>query len=168
MNQQNAIIDHSALKANQYSIIFLALSAFVLDLPVIALSTAAVMILGTLIGKPGFIPIYTLALKPLGLLKPDPIEDNAAPHRFAQGFGGVVLLGASLLALAGAQLAGWALVWLVIFLAALNAFAGFCVGCFIYYRLSRLRLPGFTQNPPQGSRAGFKPVKRPAEEAVNV
>jgi len=168
MSQRRAFIDHNALKANQYAIIALSLLAFVLDLPAMALITAAAMLLGTLFGKPGFLPVYTLVLKPLGLLKPDPIEDNAAPHRFAQGFGGAVLLGASLLALTGSSIAGWSLAWLVIFLAALNAFAGFCVGCFIYYRLSRLRLPGFTQSPPEGSRPGFRPAKSQEREAVNA
>lgn len=168
MSQQRAVIDHNALKANQVTIIALSLLAFVLDLPAIALITAALMLLGTLLGKPGFLPVYSLALKPLGLMRPDPVEDNAAPHRFAQGFGGVVLLGASVLALSGSSIAGWSLAWLVIFLAALNAFAGFCVGCFIYYRLSRLRLPGFTQSPPEGSRPGFKPAKGQKQEAVNA
>jgi hypothetical protein len=168
MNAGKALIDHNALKANQYVIIALSLLAFVLDLPLVSLFTATVMLIGTFIGKPGFLPVYTLALRPLGLIKPDPIVDNAAPHRFAQGFGAAVLLTGSLLVLYGPQPLGWAFAWLVIFLAALNAFGGFCAGCFVYYQLARLRLPGFSQNLPEGSRAGFKPAKRMEKEPVDA
>lgn len=168
MEQASALIDHNAIKANQYIIIALALASFILGLPHIALLTAAILGLGTIRGRPGFLFVYNLALKPLGLMKPDPVEDNAAPHRFAQGFGAIVLLSAALLAIAGAQFVGWSLLWLVIFLAALNAFAGYCAGCFLYYQLARLSLPGFTASPPGGSRAGFKPAKRPAEESLDA
>ena len=45
-----------------------------------------------------------------------------------------------------------ALAWLVIGLAALNLFVGFCAGCFVYYRLNRLGVPGFTQSPIERKR----------------
>ena len=71
------------------------------------------------------------------------IEDNPEPHRFAQGFGGSVLLLALLSLLMGQAVLGWALAWLVAGLAALNLFLGFCAGCFVYYQLNRLGVPGF-------------------------
>jgi hypothetical protein len=52
---------------------------------------------------------------------------------------------------------GWSLVWLVIALAALNLFAGFCVGCAVYYWLARLNVPGFAQHPPAGTLPGMRP-----------
>ncbi|MBK9050618.1 MAG: DUF4395 family protein [Chloroflexi bacterium] len=73
--------------------------------------------------------------------------DNPEPHRFAQGFGGVVVMAAAAAFLAQLATVGWALVWLVIILAALNLFLGFCAGCFLYYQLHRLGVPGFTARP---------------------
>jgi hypothetical protein len=37
--------------------------------------------------------------------------------------------------------------WIVVALAALNLFAGICVGCIIYYQLHRFGIPGFTHAP---------------------
>ena len=42
-------------------------------------------------------------------------------------------------------------------LAALNLFAGFCVGCAVYYWLQKLGLPGFTRQPPAGIVPGMRP-----------
>ena len=75
------------------------------------------------------------------------ITDNLDPHRFAQGFGGVVVALAVIALLAGQSVVGWALVGLVIVLAALNLFMGFCAGCFVYYQLNRLGVPGFARSP---------------------
>jgi hypothetical protein len=91
--------------------------------------------------------IYRSILKPAGLVKPDVIEDNPEPHRFAQGFGGTVLAAGVIALFLGQSLLGWALVWLVIALAALNLFLGFCAGCFVYYQLNRLGVPGFRYSP---------------------
>jgi hypothetical protein len=49
------------------------------------------------------------------------------------------------------------LVWIVIALASLNAFGGFCVGCAVYYWLARFNLPGFGKQPPAGTFPGAKP-----------
>ena len=73
--------------------------------------------------------------------------DNPEPHRFAQGFGGVVLLAAIAALATGAMALGWALVGVVVVLAALNLFLGFCAGCFVYYQLNKLGVPGFTHSP---------------------
>src|SRR5208283_2888606 len=150
-------VDHTALKTNQITIILLSLLAFMLNLPWIAFGTGIVMALGTIFAKPGFFPVYAGILRPLGWAKPDIIKDNPEPHRFAQGFGTVVLLGGSAALFSGLPVLGWSLVWLVIVLASLNAFAGFCAGCFVYYQLARLRLPGFSKRPPEGAFPGLKP-----------
>jgi hypothetical protein len=90
-------------------------------------------------------------------VKPDVIDDNPEPHRFAQGFGAVVMaLGTGFL-LAGATAPGWGLVWLVIALAALNLFAGFCAGCAVYYWFNRLHVPGFVIAAPDGTFPGMRP-----------
>jgi hypothetical protein len=149
-------VDHAALRANQAVIIGLNLLAFIFDRPWLAGFTALVMLAGTLLGKPGFTPFYRWVLKPSGLVKPDPIPDNPEPHRFAQGFGGVVLAAGTASLFAGASF-GWALVWLVIALAALNLFAGFCLGCAMYYWLGRLDIPGFNKPPLEGIVPGMRP-----------
>jgi hypothetical protein len=118
---------------------------------------ALAMLAGTSLRQPGFKWLYAGFLKPRGIVKPDVIPDNPQPHVFAQGFGGVVLL-ASLAGFAlGNPIVGWALSWLVAALAALNLFAGFCAGCFVYYWLNRLRVPGFVAEPIRGTFPGMRP-----------
>ena len=141
-------VDHSALRTNQVFIITLLLIAFVIDSVWLVAFVGFVMLIGTAVPTWGlFKRIYTLILKPLGFIKPDVIEDNPEPHQFAQGFGGFVIVGAVISLFLSANLLGWVLVWLVLILAGLNLFLGFCVGCFIYYQLSKFGIPGFLAEP---------------------
>jgi hypothetical protein len=141
-------VDQSALKVNQAFIIALLALAFVLDTLWLVVFVAAVMLIGTAIPALSlFKRVYQHILRPAGLVKPDVVVDNPEPHRFAQGFGGIVLLGAVAALYGGAITLGWVLVGLVIVLAALNLFLGFCAGCFVYYQLNRLGVPGFTRDP---------------------
>jgi len=142
------VVDHSALKVNQAFIIAFLLLAFVLNSLWLVVFVAAVMLLGT--AAPAlslFKGVYSRVLRPAGLVKPDVTPDNPEPHRFAQGFGGVVLLAALAALATGATVLGWALVGVVVVLAALNLFLGFCAGCFVYYQLNRLGVPGFAHSP---------------------
>ena len=150
-------IDHSAMTVNQVIIIALNITAFVLNQPWLAGLVAAVMLLGTLAGRPGFGFVYQSALKPAGGVKPHVLLDNPEPHRFAQGLGGVFMLGGALALFGELTVLGWGLVWMVAALAALNAFGGFCVGCFVYYWLTRFGVPGFSKNPPTGTFPGMRP-----------
>ena len=154
-------VDHAALKVNQGFNIAALLVAFILDIPWIVAAVALIMLAGTAIGRPGFFFLYAGLLRPLRIVRPDPREDNPEPHRFAQGFGGVVAAIASVLLLAGGgpgpALGGWVLSWLVIVLAAANLFAGFCAGCAVYYWLGRLNIPGFSRTPPRGTVPGMRP-----------
>ena len=149
-------VDHTAIKTNQVVIIILNILAFILDAPWLAGIVALVMITGTLLQAPGFKIVYRI-LKSIGLVKPDVLLDNPEAHRFAQGFGGVVMLAGTVSLFAGATVLGWGLVWLVAALAALNLFGGFCVGCAVYYGLSRLHIPGFTKLPPEDTSPGMRP-----------
>ncbi len=145
-------VDQSALKVNQAFIIGLLIVAFVLDSVWLVAFVAGVMLLGTAVPALSlFKRIYSDILRPAGVVKAQVIVDNPEPHRFAQGFGGVVLLASVLLFLLGATTAGWVLVGVVVVLAGLNLFLGFCAGCFVYYQLNRLGLPGFSQSPIQSS-----------------
>jgi hypothetical protein len=160
MSERLVKVDHSALRTNQAAIILLLLAAFIVNRPWLVGLTAGVMLIGTVLKRPGFGLVYTALLRPLGIVKADVIEDHPEPHRFAQGFGGVVLAVSLLAFLAAANILGWGLVWLVIALAALNLFAGFCAGCAVYYWLNRLHVPGFIHAPPAGVFPGMRPKAR--------
>lgn len=150
-------VDHAALRTNQAFIIGLSIASFVLNAAWLAALVGLFMAVGTARRKPGFGFIYQFVLKPRGWVRPDVLNDNPEPHRFAQGFGSVVLIIGAISLFSGAPILGWALVWLVIFLAALNLFAGFCVGCALYYWLNRLHTPGFAKSPPPGTSPGARP-----------
>jgi hypothetical protein len=135
-----AAVDHTALQVNQAAIIGLLAAGFVVNQPWLVAFVCAVMALGTAYPPAAlFQRLYRDILRPAGLLRPDPRAEDAAPHRFAQGLGAAVLLAASLALFGGAGALGWGLALVVIALAAINLFFGFCAGCFVYFQLQRLR-----------------------------
>jgi hypothetical protein len=135
---RGGIIDHSALKFNQGSIIALLVVAFLINGIWLVAFVGAVMLVGTIWPNAGLFKwIYQNFVKPLGLLKPDPRVDKAQPHLFAQGLGGIFLALATISFVAGAVVFGWLLTAMVVVLAAINLVAGFCLGCFFYYQLAR-------------------------------
>lgn len=133
-------IDRTALRVNQAAIVILLLVAFVVNLPLLVALIAMVMALGTV--SPAlalFQRIYHDILRPAGLLRPDLHEEDAQPHRFAQGMGAAVLVLASIAFLVNAPVPGWALALVVAALATVNLVFGFCAGCFIFFQIQRLR-----------------------------
>ncbi len=152
-------VDHAAIRTNQAFIIVLNIIAYIFDLVWLAGLVTLVMLVGTLLRRPGFGWIYRYVFKPLGWVKPDVIPDNPEPHQFAQGFGAVVMGSALVALLFDFDTFGWALVWLVVALACLNLFGGFCLGCAVYYWLNRLGLPWFVKAPPEGTYPGMRPKK---------
>ena len=140
-------VDHSALRVNQTGIIATVLvavlgSAFVWPLVALIPVLAVVLLLGT--WKPDlalFKQLYFRVLKPRGLVKPRPLEDDPRPHNFAQGLGGVFLAVSALLLLV-VPVAGLALAPVVAALAAVNLFFGYCLGCQIYFQLGKRGLVG--------------------------
>mgnify|MGYP001827338457 CR=1 FL=1 len=151
------IVDRNALRSNQALIIITLLLAFLMDSVLLMGLTMALLWFGTALGTQAFRWFYVGVLRPLRLVRPDPVPDHPEPHRFAQGLGGAFLAAAVLLLIVGSSIIGWALVWLVIVLAAVNLFLGFCAGCFVYYWLARLQIPGFTHSPPAGTPPGLRP-----------
>jgi hypothetical protein len=135
-------VDTTAIKFNQASIVVLTTLGFLLDQPYLVLFVGLVLAIGTV--KPQaalFKLIYQKVLKPNGLLKANVIDDDPAPHQFAQGVGALFLLAASsALLLLNAPAVGWTLAWIVIILAAINLFFNFCAGCFVYYQLDKVGL----------------------------
>ena len=150
-------VDHAALRTNQAVIIGLLMAAYIADAPDVVAAVGLLMLIGAARMRPAFGWFYSWLRRP-GWLKPDVVSDNPEPHRFAQLLGGV-FLGLSELGFAvGWSGAGWILAALVALLAAVNLFAGVCVGCAIYYWLARLHVPGFSKSPPPGALPGRRPV----------
>ena len=150
-------VDHSALKTNQLFIIFLSILAFVFNQPILVALVAVVLAIGAVLKTPGFGIVYKSILKPRGWMKPDVLDDNPEPHRFSQIVGISFLAVGSITLFLGSAGLGWTLVWIVIALASLNAFGGFCVGCAVYYWLARFNVPGFGKQSHAGTFPGAKP-----------
>ncbi len=91
--------------------------------------------------------LYTRLIVPGGLVKPDKIPDHHTPHRFAALVGGLFDLIGLILLLAGVTVAGWIFIAIVFVLSNLNLWLGFCAGCFMYYMLNKLGVPGFVYSP---------------------
>ncbi|MGB7341178.1 MAG: DUF4395 domain-containing protein [Phototrophicaceae bacterium] len=150
MTQAITKVDHSGLKTGQALTIILLVLGFVLN----SWLLIAFVGLAQLMGGLGltFAPyrlIYQYIIKPSGLIKPNIMEDNPQPHRFAMLVGAVFNGAATIALLANVSLLGWALVWVVIALANLNFWLNFCLGCWMYYQFNRLGIPGFTVAPIQ-------------------
>ncbi len=132
-------LDRSELRFNQIAIITLLVVGFLLDSVWLVTLVGLVMAVGTLWPHLGlFKRVYHAVVKPAGWLKPDVVPDTPDAHLFAQGVGSLFLIAATLALLAGQTLLGWTLAWIVVALAAVNLFLGFCVGCFMYYQLARV------------------------------
>ena len=160
-------VDHAALRANQASIILLLVAAFVLDAAWLAAVVALVMLAGTALGRPGFLWVYLL-LRRIGLSKPDVLRDHPQPHRFAQGLGGAFLVAALGAAWLGLPWISWGLVWLVIALAAVNLFAGFCVGCRAVLLAAPPRSAGVPRRPAPVHLSGTASRERPMIERLLI
>lgn len=140
--------DKSALTFNQLSIVTLTTFGFILNQPLIPAFVAAVLIGGSLTPALAvFKLIYKHAVKPLGLMKPEIVQESSTPHEFAQLLGGCFLGAGAAALLLGSATIGWALAWLVIFLALANLVFGFCAGCFVYFQLGKFGVPGFSSTP---------------------
>ena len=135
-------VDTHLGKFSQACTVVLAALAFLFSQPIIVLITAIILAIAAL--APSISPyrlLYRGIVLPLHLWQPRIVEDDPAPHRFAQGVGAVFLIAASIiLFLTKATAVGWTLDLIVFVLAAINLTIGFCAGCFVYYHLGRLGL----------------------------
>ena len=130
--------DRSVLKVNQIGVISLTVLAYVTNVPALVAFVALVMLAGTADPRLAlFQQLYLRALKPAGIVRPRVVMDDPVPHRFAQGLGGTFMAVASLAFAAGVEPAGWGLAAVVVALAFLNFAFDYCVGCQIFFLLSR-------------------------------
>lgn len=135
-------VDTHLSKFSQGSVVVLTGIAFLFFQPVIVLIAALCMVLSALFPMASpFRLLYRGLVIPFHLWKPRVVEDDPAPHRFAQGIGAAFLVAATLvLFLTKATPLGWALDLIVFGLAAINLTVGFCAGCVVYFYLGRLGL----------------------------
>lgn len=134
-------VDHNAIKFNQISLTIIAVAAFLADLSWLVALLALILVASTAWPQWGlFRVLYQRVALPLGWLKPHVLNDDPAPHRFAQGVGGAFLVLSWVALNAGAAGLGWALDLLVAVLAMVNVAFNFCAGCFVYYQLRRAGL----------------------------
>ena len=140
------LVDQNQIKVSHGITIVLLLTAFIGDswIPV-ALAAASQIIGSTGVPYAPYRLIYKHLIVPLNLIQPHCEPDNPQPHHFASLVGGLFDLGGLLALWAGLPVLGWTLVWIVIVLANLNVWISFCMGCWTYYQLHRLHVPGFTQ-----------------------
>jgi hypothetical protein len=135
-------VDTHLAKFTQGSVVVLAALAFLFFQPVIVLIAAVLMVWSALF--PAISPfrlLYRGIVIPLHIWKPRIVEDDPAPHRFAQGVGAAFLIVASIvLFFTKAAPLGWTLDLIVFVLAAINLTVGFCAGCMVYYYLGRVGL----------------------------
>lgn len=135
-------VDTHLIKFSQVWVVALTGIAFVAQWsPLVAIAAVALAISAAAPAASPFRLLYRRVALPAGIVKPRVVEDDPAPHRFAQGVGATFLVAASLvLFLTGAVALGWILDLIVFVLAGINLTVGFCAGCFVYYHLGRLGL----------------------------
>ncbi len=114
-----------------------------------ALPVLAVMMLAAVASPSLNLPrlLYLRWLKPAGIVRPRVVQEDPAPHRFAQLVGGVFLAAASIFVVTGLLLVAWVLAWIVAALAFLNFAFNICVGCIMYAQLVRIGLLPLSRQP---------------------
>ena len=141
-------VDHTGLKTGQAATIILLILAFILNSTLLVAFVALAQLLGALdVPYAPYRLLYQKVIKPSGLAKPNVIQDNPEPHRFAMLVGAIFNGAATLALLANVPVLAWVLVAIVLVLANLNFWLNFCAGCWMYYQFNRLGVPGFTQSP---------------------
>jgi Domain of unknown function (DUF4395) len=142
--EQNKDIPLPIVKLNRWILVTGVLSGLLLRQPLLTTALFAVMLSAALLGRRGS-PIFwvgkrLLAKRNAAARREGRVEDPQLV-RFNNTIAAVLLGGAQLAFLFDLEVVGWALS-LAVALAAGVALAGFCLGCFLYfrYRMNRYRL----------------------------
>lgn len=135
------MVDRTAIKVNQFFVIILSLTGFLIKAPYIVLCLGILMFVGAVYPRLSlFQQLYLHFIRPLGWIKPESVTEESNPHLFAQAMGGSILIISTIfIVLFEFVQIGWALILLVAILALTNLVFGFCAGCFIYFQFSKIR-----------------------------
>lgn len=155
----NGYIDHAEIKLGQIITIAIASTALALqqELPLLILG-ALFLLAGTLRSLSPVSLLYHWVVRPLRLMRSDYRLDNIQPHKFGQLIGAATVIIALALFEYGFTVAGWGVVVVLIALTVVS-YAGWCIGCFLYYQFNRLGLGGFFRHAPKDR--GVFPGMRP-------
>ena len=140
---QTPRLDAHLLKFSQAWTFGLTALAFIVHQPWVVVVAALCLLISAAVPAAGpFRLLYRFVALPTRLLRPRVVEDDPAPHRFAQAIGATFLIAsAAVLFLAPATATvGWTLDAIVFVLSFINFAFGFCAGCFVYYHLGRFGL----------------------------
>ena len=115
---------------------------------------------GTVRAVSPFSMLYHYIVKPTGLIKSDYRLDNIQPHKFGQLVGVMTVAIAVAFIQFGYPMIGWGVIMVLIALIVVS-YAGWYIGCFIYYQLNRLGLGGFFKYSPTDKSVflGVRPGK---------
>ena len=132
------VVDERAARLVATGVVVLASAAILTTSPVIVAVLAAGFLLRVGWG-PRFSPLALLVTR--GIVprldgRPRPVP--GPPKRFAQAIGATFTTTALVLLVAGAGTAASVVLGLLLVAASLEAFAGFCLGCWLFARLMRL------------------------------
>ncbi len=162
MNNQ---VDHAEIKMGQILTIIISGIALALQNQILLMVLAFIFLLsGTVRSISPFSLLYRWVINPLGIIKSDYRLDNIQPHKFGQLVGVVTIVLALALLQMGFTLAGWSIVVALTGLTSIS-YAGWCIGCFMYYQLNRLGLGGFFKHAPTDKTVftGSRPEKNIAD-----
>ena len=142
--EQSSLVDQQQIKFNMAATALLLTSGYLLNNWIFVAIAIFCQITGSIgLSIAPYRLLYKTLMLPMGLVKPNPIPDHHAPHRFAALVGAIFNVLGLYLILTGSNTAGWVFVGIVFVLSLLNLFLGFCAGCFMYYILNKLGVPGF-------------------------
>ena len=149
-SQQNMrFVDADEIRTGQFLTVAIVTSAFVLDYwPLIAFQFA-VFTTGflTRYKLDLYVLIYRYLVLPARILKQDMRIDNIEAYHFANIMGMFVSGAASYFLYSGQIQIGWTIVLVMMVLGSLG-FAGWCIGCYVYYQLQKMGIKGFFKHPP--------------------
>mgnify|MGYP001088954582 CR=1 FL=1 len=141
-------VDHAEIKVGQILTIIISSIALALQNQIPLIILAGIFLLsGTVRSISPFTLLYRWIIKPLGIIKSDYRLDNIQPHKFGQLVGVITVVLALALIQFDYVFAGWSIVGVLIVLT-VTSYAGWCVGCYLYYQLNRIGLGGFFKHAP--------------------
>jgi len=161
-----AYVDHAEIKMGQILTMAISAAALVLQMPMLLAVLGVIFLLsGTVRALSPFSWLYRGVVQPSGIIRSDYRLDNIQPHKFGQLVGALTVVVALGLIQAGYAWAGWAVV-VVLMVLTLVSYAGWCIGCYLYYQLNRLGLGGFFKHAPtdKSVRLGMRPGKVESKE----